>query len=57
MIYYLKSLRLMEIFESVSWIALGFVPTLVLLETYDRLRTGRKKSVLKVGKVPSFVTE
>jgi hypothetical protein len=46
----------MEILESVSWIALGFVPTLLLLETYDRLRTGRKKSVLKVGKVPQLVT-
>ena len=55
MIYYLNSLRLMEIFESVSWIALGFIPTLLLLETYDRLRTGRKKSVLKVGEVPQVV--
>lgn len=45
----------MEIIESVSWIALGFLPTLLLLETYDRLRTGRKKSELKAEKVPSVV--
>jgi len=32
---------------------LGFVPTLALLETYDRLRKGRKKVV---GKVPTLVT-
>jgi hypothetical protein len=49
-------MRLMEIFESVSWIALGFLPTLLLLETYDRLRRGRKKSELKVGRVPPLVT-
>jgi hypothetical protein len=45
----------MEIIESISWIALGFVPTLLLLETYDRLRTARRKSVLKVGKVPTII--
>jgi len=40
----------MAIFESISWIGLGFVPTLALLEMYDRLR-GRKKTILKmVGK-------
>jgi hypothetical protein len=33
----------MEIFESTLWVALGFLPTLALLETYDRLRKGRKK--------------
>ncbi len=31
----------MEIFESVAWVASGFVPTLVLLEVYGRL--GRRK--------------
>ena len=45
----------MEIIESILWIALGFVPTLLLLETYDRLRTGRRKSALKVGKVPTIL--
>jgi len=43
----------MEILESISWLGLGFIPTLSLLETYDRLRRGRKKTVLRVvGKVP-----
>ncbi len=27
----------MEIFESVAWVALGFVPTLLLLEVYERM--------------------
>jgi hypothetical protein len=38
----------MEILESISWIGLGFLPTLALLEIYDRLTKGRKKSVLSV---------
>ncbi len=43
----------MEILESISCIGLGFIPTLVLLELYDRLR-GRKKTILRVvGKVPT----
>jgi hypothetical protein len=47
----------MEILESIWWIGLGFAPTLVLLEIYDRLRRGRKKSVQKVvGKVPPIIT-
>jgi hypothetical protein len=40
----------MEIIESVSWVALGFVPTLLLLEI--SLRIGRKKPAIKVEKVP-----
>jgi len=45
----------MEILESILWIGLGFVPTLALLEKYDRLRQGRKKSVLSVvAKVPTL---
>jgi hypothetical protein len=45
----------MEILESIAWVGLGFIPTLALLGIYDRLRRGRKKSVLKVvGKVPSI---
>ncbi len=31
----------MEIFESVAWVASGFVPTLLLLEVYERI--GRRK--------------
>jgi hypothetical protein len=27
----------MEIFESVAWVASGFVPTLLLLEVYERM--------------------
>jgi hypothetical protein len=47
----------MEILQSISWIGLGFVPTLGLLEIYDRLRRGRMKSVLRViGKVPTIIT-
>ena len=42
----------MEIFESVAWVASGFVPTLLLLEVYERI--GRikvlgKKRVEPVG--------
>jgi hypothetical protein len=44
----------MEILESISWIGLGFVPTLALLGIYDRLVKGTKKSVLSVvGKGPT----
>ena len=28
----------MEILQSIAWIALGIVPTLAMLEMYDRLR-------------------
>ena len=42
----------MEIIESVSWVALGFVPTLLLLETSYRLGIGRMKPALKVEKPP-----
>jgi hypothetical protein len=54
--YYLSAAGPMEIIESVSWIALGFIPTLLLLETFNRVRIGRKKSALKVGKVPPLAT-
>jgi hypothetical protein len=54
--YYLSAAGPMEIIEYVSWIALGFIPTLLLLETFYRVRKGRKKSVLKVGKVPLLTT-
>jgi hypothetical protein len=43
----------MEILESISWVAVGFVPTLLLLETYDRLRRRTRKAVLKE---PTIVT-
>jgi hypothetical protein len=47
----------MEILESSLWVALGFVPTLALLEIYDRLRKEGKKSVVKVvGKFPTLIT-
>jgi hypothetical protein len=39
----------MEIIGSVSLVALGFVPTLLLLEV--SLRIGRKKPAIKVEKV------
>jgi hypothetical protein len=42
----------MEIIESISWVALGFIPTLLLLETFYRLRIGRKKPALEVEEVP-----
>jgi len=46
----------MEILELIAWITLGFVPTLALLEMYDRLR-GKKKTILRVvGKVPTIIT-
>jgi hypothetical protein len=35
----------MEIFESVAWVASGFVPTLLLLEVYERM--GRRKAIGK----------
>jgi hypothetical protein len=47
----------MEIVESTLWIFLGFVPTLALLEIYDRLRKGRKKDIPAVtAKVPALIT-
>jgi hypothetical protein len=47
----------MEILESTLWVALGFVPTLALLEIYDRLRKGRKKDPPAVmAKVPALIT-
>ena len=46
----------MEIVESAFWVALGFLPTLALLETYDRLRKGRKKEIPAVkAKVPGLI--
>jgi len=45
----------MEIFEAISWLVLGFVPTLFLLETYDRLWKGRKKSVIELEKIPAQI--
>ncbi len=46
----------MEIHQSIAWIALGFVPTLAILEMYDRLR-GKRKTILRVvGKVPTLIT-
>jgi hypothetical protein len=48
--------RYMEMIESVSWVALGFAPTLLILETYDRLTKGIRKSILRVGKVPTLIT-
>jgi hypothetical protein len=44
----------MEILESISWVALGFLPTLALLEIYDRLRRGRRKEIL-IAKVPTII--
>jgi hypothetical protein len=32
----------MEIFEQVAWVAWGFVPTLALLEIYERVAKRRK---------------
>ena len=32
----------MEIFESVAWLASGFVPTLALLEIYERITKRRR---------------
>ncbi|WP_255457515.1 hypothetical protein [Nitrososphaera sp. AFS] len=40
----------MEIIESISWVASGFVPTLLLLEV--SLRIVRKKPTLKVENIP-----
>ena len=44
----------MEIVESILWVALGFLPTLALLEVYDRLRRGRRKEIL-IAKVPTII--
>jgi hypothetical protein len=35
----------MEIFESIAWVASGFVPTLLLLEVYERI--ARRKVIGK----------
>ena len=35
----------MEIFESVAWVASGFVPTILLLEFYERM--ARRKVIGK----------
>jgi hypothetical protein len=32
----------MEIFESVAWLASGFVPTLAFLEIYERIAKRRR---------------
>jgi hypothetical protein len=45
----------MEILETISWVALGFVPMLAVLEIYDRLRRGRKKVLKVVGKIPTLI--
>jgi hypothetical protein len=45
----------MEIFESISWVVLGFVPTLCLLEIYDRLVKGRKKPAIEMEKVSAQI--
>jgi hypothetical protein len=50
----------MEIIESISWVAIGFVPTLALLE----LRKGRRKEIVSglvtngrtAKKVPTLIT-
>jgi hypothetical protein len=54
----------MEIIESISWVAIGFVPTLALLQIYDKLRKGRRKEIVSglvtngvmVKKVPTLIT-
>jgi hypothetical protein len=54
----------MKIIESISWVAIGFVPTLALLEIYDKLRKGRSKEIVSglvtnggmVKKVPTLIT-
>jgi len=47
----------MEIFESALLVALVFLPILALLETYDRLRKGKKKEIPAVtAKVPGLIT-
>jgi len=54
-LYVIKCVQ--PILESSLWVASGFIPTLALLEIYDRLRKGRKKSVVKVvGKFPTLIT-
>jgi len=35
---------------------LGFIPTLLVLETFYKLRKGREKSLRKAGKVPPLKT-
>ena len=42
----------MEIFESVAWVASGFVPTLLLLEVYERM--GRRKVIGKKRVEPAI---
>lgn len=54
----------MEILESISWVAIGFVPTLALLEIYEKIRKGRRKEIVSglvtngvlVKKVPTLIT-
>jgi len=54
----------MEIIESISWVTIGFVPTLALLEINDKLRKGRRKEIVSglvtngvmVKKIPTLIT-
>jgi hypothetical protein len=39
----------MEIFESLAWLASGFVPTLALLEIYERV--AKKKRIIPAHKM------
>jgi hypothetical protein len=45
----------MEIFESISWVVVGFRPTLCLLGTHDRIVRGRKKSAIEIEKVSAQI--
>ena len=42
----------METLESIPLVDLGIVPTLTLLETYDKSRRGRKTEAVVTAKVP-----
>ena len=50
----------MEIYESIAWIAMGFIPTLVTMEiayrATSRFRLAGRKKIAVVGKLMEEVT-
>jgi hypothetical protein len=47
----------MEIYESIAWIAMGFIPTLVAMEiAYRAARLAGRKKIAVVGRVMEEVT-
>jgi hypothetical protein len=45
----------MEIYESIAWIAIGFIPTLLAMETASRLARAKKLKLRKGKEAPLTV--